>query len=174
MRDGRGFTLVELLIVMVIVAVLLSVGMAGYRQARIRGAEAVTIAALDSINQAQFAFFQTCGQQRYAATLPALGVPIPGGDAFLSADLTAADQVIKSGYFIQMAGTALVDGAAACNGVTPVAAYQVTADPAIPGATGNRFFGTNMDRVIYQDTATFTGDMPETGAPNHGTEIPAK
>ncbi len=173
-RNARGFTLVELLIVMVIVAVLLAVAMVGYRQARIRGAEAATVASLDAVNQAQFAFFQTCGQQRYAPTLTSLGVPVPGGDAFLSADLTSADQVAKSGYIIQMAGTALIDTAPACNGVAPVAAYQATADPVVPGSTGNRCFGTNTDRVIYEDSATFAGNMPEVGAPNHGTEIPDK
>lgn len=174
MRTARGFTLVELLIVMVIVAVLLAVAMAGYRQARIRGAEAATIAALDAINQAQFAFFQTCGAQRYAPTLTSLGVPVPGGDAFLSADLTQGDQVAKTGYIIQMAGTALIDAAPACNGAAPVAAYQASADPVVPGSTGNRYFGTNADRVIYEDSATFSGNMPETGAPNHGIEIPSK
>lgn len=174
MRDARGFTLIELLIVIVIIGILLSVAMAGYRQSRIRGAEAVAIASLESINQAQFAFFQTCGDQRYAPTLSSLGVPVPGGEGFLSPDLTAADQVVKAGYLIQMGGTALLDATPACNGATPVAGYQTTADPLVPGSTGNRFFGTNADRVIYQDTATFTGNMPETGPPNHGTEIPDK
>ena len=32
-------------------------------------------------------------------------------------------------------------------------------------------FGTNADRVIYADTATFAGNMPERGAPGHGTEV---
>ncbi len=172
---ARGFTLVELLIVMVIIALLVTVTMVMYRQSRIRGAEAAMVASLEAINQAQFAFFQTCGQQRYAPTLTSLGVRVPGGDGFLSSDLTSGDQIAKSGYLIQMAGTAVLDVTGpACNGVTPVAAYQATADPVVPGTTGNRFFGTNADRVIYEDIATFTGNMPEDGAPNHGTEIPAK
>jgi hypothetical protein len=53
----------------------------------------------------------------------------------------------------------------------PVSGYQVTADPLIPGSTGDRFFGSNTDRVVYHDTATFSGNMPETGAPGHGVEI---
>ena len=40
MKDDRGFTLVELLIVMIIVGVLVSVSMAAYRNARVQGAEA--------------------------------------------------------------------------------------------------------------------------------------
>jgi prepilin-type N-terminal cleavage/methylation domain-containing protein len=169
-----GFTLVELLIVMAIIAVLVATAVAGYRHARMRGAEAAAVAALDAINQAQFAFFQTCGDQKYAPTLTSLGVPVPGGTAFLSADLTAADQISKSGYLIQMAGTQVPDVGQACNGATPAAAYQATADPALAGTTGSRFFGTNADRVIYEDAATFTGNMPEMGAASHGTEIPTK
>lgn len=172
MRSSRGFTLIELLIVMVIVAILASIVMTGYRRARVRADEVTALSTLETINQAQFAFFQTCGNQQYAPTLTSLGVPAPGGDAFLSPDLTQADQIAKAGYVIQMTATAPVEPTQACNGAASVPGYQVTADPVRPGATGNRFFGSNADRVIYEDTATFTGNMPESGAPNHGTAIP--
>jgi prepilin-type N-terminal cleavage/methylation domain-containing protein len=168
---SQGFTLVELLIVFAIVGVLAAMGAAGYRLARLRSAEAAAIAALDAINQAQFAYFQTCGKQRYAPSLTSLGVPIPGGDAFLSPDLTSADVIIKSGYQLQMAGPQVTDTATTCNGATPVESYQVTADPVTPGSTGIRFFGSNTDRVIYEDAVTFTGNMPLTGTPSHGAEI---
>lgn len=171
MALSRGFTLVELLVVFAIVGVLATLGVAGYRLGRLRSAEASTIASLDSINQAQFAFFQTCGNQRYAPSLSALGVAVPGGDAFLSPDLTSGDVIQKSGYQFQMSGDVAADPAPACTGATPVQSYQVTADPVSPGVTGTRFFGSNSDRVIYEDSATFTGNMPQKGAPQHGTEI---
>ena len=41
----------------------------------------------------------------------------------------------------------------------------------IPNVTGTRYFGTNGDRVIFEDLASFTGNMPESGAPGHGHEI---
>ena len=167
----RGFTLIELLIVMAIIGVLAALAMAGHRLGRLRSAEAAAVAALDSINQAQFAYFQTCGRQRYAPTLPSLGAPIPGGDSFLSPDLTNADVVVKSGYRIQMAGQAATEVETTCTGATPAMSYQVTADPEAPGFTGVRFFGSNGDRVIYEDTTSFTGNMPEKGAPSHGSEI---
>src|SRR5574338_777584 len=172
MRDARGFTLVELLIVMAISGVLAAISMALYRNARIRGSESSAIAALDAINQAQFAFMQTCGRQYYAPTLPSLATPPPGTDSgFLSPDLTAANQLSKSGYIIQMGGTPLEDGTLACTGIAPVPSYQATADPITPGVTGIRYFGTNTDRAVFEDTATFTGNMPETGNPAHGTEV---
>jgi prepilin-type N-terminal cleavage/methylation domain-containing protein len=171
-KDARGFTLVELLIVLTIIGVLLSISVAAYRNARIQGAEGSAIAALDAINQAQFAYMQTCGRQRYAATLVELGTPVPGSEVgFLSPDLTQAEQVHKSGYILQMSGTEVSDDMKACTGARPVETYQATADPSTPGSTGTRFFGTNTDRLIYEDTTTLTGTMPEKGPPGKGREL---
>jgi type IV pilus assembly protein PilA len=170
-RNSRGFTLVELLIVIAIVGVLASFGMALYRQSRIRGNEAVTVAALTAINHAQFAFAQACGNQRYAPTLADLATPMAAtGSAFISPDL-ALDPVVKSGYSIAIATEPPPDALQSCNGIATVSAYRMTADPVVPGYSGVRYFGTNTDRVIFQDTATFTGNMPETGDPSHGTEV---
>jgi prepilin-type N-terminal cleavage/methylation domain-containing protein len=171
-RNIRGFTLIELLIVLAIVGVLSSIAMAGYRSARVRGNEASAIAALRSINQAQFAFSQSCGNQRYAPSLASLGTPMPTtGHPFLSQDLTVSDPLIKSGYQLTMAGTVVTDDGQTCTGLNPVVSYQLTADPVNPTVSGLRFFGTNTDRVVFEDAATFTGNMPESGNPGHGVEL---
>jgi prepilin-type N-terminal cleavage/methylation domain-containing protein len=171
-RSDRGFTLIELLTVMAIVGVVLAIAMAGYRHARVRGNETAAVAALTAINQAQAAFAQVCGNSHYAPSLVALGTPVPAsGEPFLSADLTLSDPIAKSGYVLVLSGTEAPDARPSCIGVMPVAGYQVTADPLTPGATGLRFFGSNTDRIVYEDTATFAGNMPETGAPAHGAEI---
>jgi prepilin-type N-terminal cleavage/methylation domain-containing protein len=171
-RTQAGFTLIELLVVVAIVGLLAATGMAIYRHSRMRAAETAAVAALHSLNEAQFGFAQTCGNQRYAPTLASLGTPAPAtGAAFLSSDMTTGEVVQKSGYQIVMAGTAVTDNALACTGVVPVTSYQATADPLLPGTSGVRYFGTNTDRILYEDAVTFTGNMPEAGPPGHGVEV---
>ena len=166
-----GFTLVELLIVLSIIGLLSATSMAIYRSARVRGGESAAVATLQTITQAQFAFAQLCGKQRYAPSLAALTTPMPTtGQAFLSPDL-GMDPLVKAGYVFTLSGTVVTDGGQACNGVPLVESYQVTADPERPGLSGIRYFATNTDRVLYEDAETFTGNMPESGPPAHGTEM---
>lgn len=170
-RDA-GFTLLELLVVMAVVAVLAAVSTAAVRHSRTRATEAAAVSALQAINQAQFMFMQSCGGQRYAPTLVSLGTPAPGNDlGFISGDLAVSDPLQKSQYLFTMSGTAAEGGELTCTGSTALERYRLTADPVVPGVTGTTFFGTNSDRVVYSDTASFADDMPESGAPGHGAEI---
>jgi hypothetical protein len=154
------------------VSLLAAAAMVGYRQARIRSAEAAAVAALNAINQAQFAYMQSCGRGKYAPTLTALGTPAPGNaEGFVSPDLAVSDPLAKSGYLIQLSGTQATEGEQTCTSLTPLDRYRLTADPLTPGLTGNRFYGTNGDRVIYEDVQSFVEDMSESGAPGHGAEI---
>jgi type IV pilus assembly protein PilA len=172
LSDSHGFTLIELLIVLAIIGILLSVSMAIYRSARIRAGEASAISTLHAINQAQFQFAQLCGNQRFAPNLESLAASMPTtGQAFLSPDL-GVDPLLKSGYQFTMAGTVVTDTGLTCTGGTPIESYQVTADPLLPDISGRRFFATNTDRIVYEDTdKTFAPDMPERGAPSHGLEM---
>ena len=171
MRDSLGFTLIELLLVLVIIGILSAISMANYRQARLRAAETAAIGALTAINQAQFAYMQTCGNQRFAPHLTSLGKPNPATTApYLSPDLTGADDVVKSGYLIAMEGTEVADPILTCTGETPVESYHITADPVTPGITGRRYFATNIDLVVYENQETFVDKMPNSGPPTLGQE----
>lgn len=172
MRDSRGFTLVELVVVMAIIAILVSISVPVYFQSRMRANEASATSTLNVVNNAQHAFAQTCGRQRFAPTFVVLGKPVPGqSDPFLSADLAVAEQFLKSGYLFRMGGTPAADGTPCCTGDIPTDGYQVTADPTNPGTTGGRFFGTNTTVVLFAHTESLFERMPETGNPELGSEI---
>ena len=167
---SRGFTLVELIIVVAIVGILASISMGVFLHARAQGNEASAVVTLVAVNQGQFAFAQACGNQHYAATLAALATPMPStGSAFLSPDLSM-DPLIKSGYQFAMGGTPLNLEYKSCTGEPLLEHYFVTADPLHAGISGVRFFGTNVDRIVFADGASFAGNMPETGPPTHGAE----
>ena len=171
MRDSRGFTLIELLLVVAILGILMTISMVNYRQTRLRAAETSAIASLSAINQAQFAYMHTCGNQKFAPNLTSLGKPNPGTNApYLSPDLTGADEVMKSGYRILMAGPEVTGAQLTCTGEIPVEAYHVTADPITPELSGKRYFGTNTDLVIYEFEESFDGKMPDVGPPQMGQE----
>ena len=168
-----GFTLIELMVVMALIGILLAIAFARYEGMRARANETSAASSLQTIAAAQWTFALTCGHEKYATTLPALAQPIPStGQGFLSPDLTGAEQVEHSGYLFQMTATPADNALPSCNGVPVAAGYAVTADPVKPGISGNRFLAVNADRVVYvDDKQTFQGNMPETGAPEHGTEL---
>jgi hypothetical protein len=142
---------------------------------RARGAaqSSSALGTLRVINSAQLSYAISCGLGFYAPDFPTLGVKPPGAiDAFLSPELVTGATFIKSGYTFSMAGVPLAGAPATCNGLGPGEAspgYAVIADPidAFPG----RYFGTNADGTIYEDSASFAATMPETGAPPSGFPI---
>jgi prepilin-type N-terminal cleavage/methylation domain-containing protein len=169
----QGFTLVELMIVMAIIGIILAIAFARYQGMEARGNESSAVGSMRSIASAQWSFAQTCGNQKYAPTLVALGQPAPAtGTAFLSPDLTSDEIVEKSGYQFEITAEPNEDPAVvACNGAQLSPGYAATADPITPGRSGARFFGLNADRVLFEDSQTFKENMPQSGAPGHGVEV---
>jgi prepilin-type N-terminal cleavage/methylation domain-containing protein len=171
--NERGFTLIELMIVLAILAIVLAIAFTEYRGMQARGNEASALSSMRSIAAAQAQFAMTCGNQKYAVSLPALGQPVPAtGEAFLSPDLTSGETIEKSGYMLHMAGKPLWDAPLACNNATVADGYAATADPVRPGVTGTFYYGVNTDRVLYlDDEKSYKDDLQETGAAPHGREV---
>jgi hypothetical protein len=140
---------------------------------RARGAAqaASALGSLRVINSGQLSFAITCGAGFYAPDLPTLGIAPPASsEGFVPPEIGAGPTFVKSGYTFSMAGTAVGGAPATCNGLGPgqtSIGYAAVADPhdVTPPA---RYFGTNADGLIFEDTSSYMATMPEAGMPPSG------
>lgn len=134
---ARGFSLIELLIVIAIILIIAAIAMPKLTRARMFAYEMAAIRTLYAINAAQTQYFSTYG--RYAITLSELGPP-PGGAAAsaAAADLITSDLALgnKSGYNFTMVGSPQ--------------GYAVNANPQVYNTTGSRSFFTDQSTVIRE------------------------
>src|SRR3954465_366146 len=94
-ESSNGFTLLELLIVVAVIATLAAIATPGLLRARISGNEASAIASLRAIGSAEATFARSCGNGLYAGGLDVLGAGPSGEEPFLSSDLGAASTATK-------------------------------------------------------------------------------
>jgi prepilin-type N-terminal cleavage/methylation domain-containing protein len=168
-RD-KGFTLIELLLVCSIIGIISAMALPRLLMAKQAADASSAIGSLRTINSSEIGYAASCGSGFYSPDLPTLGVPPAGSNVpFISPDLSAAVSPIKSGYTIQMTGTAFPTAPATCNGLAAGTAsryFKAGADPAVP--TNSRFFATNAAATIYEDTASLYVAMPQIGVPAAG------
>ena len=173
-KSESGFTLIDLLFVISLIGLLATFAIPGLMRARGAAMSASALGTLKVANSAQLSFAITCGLGFYSPDFPTLGVAPPASvDAFLPPELSAGPTVVKSGYLFSMAGVPVPGAPPSCNGLGAGAAstgYAIVADP-LDTTPKAKFLASNADGLIYEDNATFSGTMPESGAPPSGSII---
>ena len=125
LRSAGGFTVGELLIVIVIVGVLAAAAVALLQQARMSGNETSAIASMRTIVQGQAAY--SAFNNGYAGSIQALATLCSGMKVgFISPEINA-NGVVKTGYVLNLVpGTGADQATTDCNGRAD--AYQVLRD----------------------------------------------
>jgi prepilin-type N-terminal cleavage/methylation domain-containing protein len=137
-RRRRGFSLVELLIVIAIILIIAAIAVPKLNRTRMQAQEMAAVRHIVAIHQAQTQFYSTYG--KFAATLAELGPPASGGSPGPSAsDLLPADLAIgeKQGYKYVIAASPT--------------GYTVNANPVAFNNTGTRTFFSDQTLVIRQN-----------------------
>ena len=173
-KNEAGFSLIDMLFVVALIGLLATLAIPGLMRARGAAQSASALGTLRVVSSAQLSFAITCGLGFYSPDFPTLAIKPPSAvDAFLPQELASGPTFIKAGYNFSMAGTSLPGAPATCNGIgagQSAPGYAVVADELDTAGQG-RFFGSNADGLIYEDTASLGGTMPETGAPPSGHPI---
>jgi type IV pilus assembly protein PilA len=146
-KNARGFSLIELLIVVAIILIIAAIAIPNLLRSRIAANQASAVQSLRTINTCEVTYVSTYNSG-YSSTLAALGPPSGAQPTAASAGLI--DSVLaagtKSGYSFTYAVTAS-DG----NG-NPTA-YTLNANPLTVGTTGQNYYFTDQSAVIRQNTS---------------------
>lgn len=169
-----GFTLIDMMFVLALIGMLSTLALPALLRAKSAANAASALGTIRIVSGAQMTYALTCGLGFFAPDLPTLGVP-PAGytDTFLPPELTTGAAVLHGGYNFSLYATPLPGTPPTCNGLAAGATaptYVLVADPIDP-ESNPRFFGLNSDGVIYEHNATFSGTMPEAGAPPSGAPL---
>jgi prepilin-type N-terminal cleavage/methylation domain-containing protein len=153
MRNERGFSLIELLIVVAIILIIAAIAIPNLLRSRMAANEASAIATLRSVSTAQITYRITYPDVGYAAKLdnlsPTSGTPTSSNADLLDKGISTAPYT-HSGYKFSTVGSTLV--------------FNADAAPVQPGQSGQRSFCTDTPAAIFF-SPTETGCVPGTSSP---------
>jgi type IV pilus assembly protein PilA len=145
----RGFSLIEMLIVVSIILIIITFAVPKFLKAQMTAHDVGAIQAIKTIHQAEVQFQSQ--YSRYATSLQELGPPASGPATPAAADLIGNDLSggEKGGYKFTLTANA--------------GGYVITAAPVTFGSSGSRTFYSDQNMTIHQNFSAepATASSPE-------------
>jgi type IV pilus assembly protein PilA len=133
----RGFSLIELLIVIAIILIILAIAVPKLGSAKMNANEMAVLREIQTVSSMETQYMSQFG--RYATTLAELGPPTSGGPGPQAADLIPGSLASgdKDGYTFTLAATPQ--------------GYTLNVNPKAYNSTGRRTFFCDQSMIIHQN-----------------------